>query len=173
MTTTKESIDQMLCNAGAYCSLTLSPGDAMPSFRSPQASGKVNIKISSLPIEQAGSIQSTHNTQSPPPQCRPHALLSSAHPAPGPCAQPSSPTPSDPSAPLSQKAQAHLHQTSRDGSRHLPKCECPSVCDLSPNNPSGKSTRSLSWLMKRTTDLSARLAARELEDANCCRKRSR
>lgn len=77
-------------------------------------------QISSLCPSQAGSIHSLTTLSSPPPPCRPLALLSSAHLAQGHCAQQSSPTPSDPSAPPSQKAPtpSHLHTTSRDGNRH-------------------------------------------------------
>ena len=108
-----------------------------------------------------------------PPQCPPHALLSSALHAQRLCAKLSSPTPCDPSAPLSQKVLARPHQTNHDGSKHHPRCGCLSAYDRSPANPCGRSTTRWSWWMMLSTSLLDKLVEGERGEGKCCLKRLR
>ena len=108
-----------------------------------------------------------------PPQCPPHAPLSSALHAQRLCAKLLSPTPSDPSAPLSQKVLARPHQTSHDGSKHHPRCACLSAYDRSPANPCGRSMTRWSWWMMLLTSLSGRLVEGARGEGKCCPRRLR
>ena len=139
------------------------------SLRQPGNPEPQTTRLSALQQETPSTSRLAHI----PPQCPPHALLSSALHAQRLCAKPSSPTSSDPSAPLSQKVLARPHQTSHDGSKHHPRCECLSAYDRSLANPCGRSTSRWSWWMMLSTSLSDRLVEGARGEGKCCRKRSR